>query len=100
MRRRSIILSIIVINMIVTAPATAFYIYQPNAAHTDKFRQWIRNPASRANWKLLLMIPNTFWANLTQPSWIQSTIDRLYPGLFYVYSTRVVPTEYNGSCKQ
>jgi len=68
MRRLSIIPSIIVINVIIPTPATAFYIYQPNAVHIDKFRQWIRNPASYASWKLLLKIRNTFWANLTQPT--------------------------------
>lgn len=37
---------------VITAAITAYYLYQPNAARLIKFRQWINNPASHANWKL------------------------------------------------
>ena len=42
----------IVIVVIVTAALTAYHTYRPNAARFDNFRQWMRNPASRPDWKL------------------------------------------------
>jgi len=46
-------LSIIVITVVITAAATAYYTYRPNAARVDKFYQWMRNPASHPYWKLV-----------------------------------------------
>lgn len=37
---------------VITAAVTAYSMYRPNAARLVKFRQWIRNPASRPEWKL------------------------------------------------
>lgn len=45
-------LSIIIV-AIIAATATAYYTYRPNAARLDKFRQWMRNPASQKDWKLV-----------------------------------------------
>lgn len=44
-------LSILVVALI-TAGVTAYRTYRPNAARLEKFYQWMRNPASRADWKL------------------------------------------------
>jgi peptidoglycan LD-endopeptidase LytH len=41
-----------VIVAIITAAITAYYLYQPNVARMIKFRQWMNNPASHADWKL------------------------------------------------
>ena len=38
---------------VVTAGVTAYRLYQPNIQRIDKFRQWIRNPASHPDWKLM-----------------------------------------------
>jgi len=46
-------LSIIVITVIMTAAVTAYYLYRPNAVRVNKFYQWIRNPASHPDWKLV-----------------------------------------------
>lgn len=52
MSRRSItMLSIAFVVAIVTAIVT-YYGYRPNAERLRKFRQWIQNPASHAEWKL------------------------------------------------
>jgi peptidoglycan LD-endopeptidase LytH len=51
MSRRFIMLSILVV-AVLAAIGTAYYTYQPNAARLEKFYQWIRNPASRPDWKL------------------------------------------------
>jgi len=50
--RRSIILSLLVITVIITAAVTAYYMYRPNAARVDKFHQWMEDPASHSDWKL------------------------------------------------
>lgn len=46
-------LLIIIATAIVAAGATAYYMYHPNAARLNKFRQWIRNPSSHPEWKLI-----------------------------------------------
>jgi len=46
-------LSITVIIVIITAAVTAYYTYRPNAVRIDKFRQWIGDPASHPDWKLV-----------------------------------------------
>ena len=43
----------IVIVAVIAAGMTAYRTYRPNAARVDKFRQWIRDPASHADWKLI-----------------------------------------------
>jgi len=43
----------IIIVAVITAAVTAYYSYRPNAARVDKFRQWMRNPASHPDWKLV-----------------------------------------------
>ena len=43
----------IVIVVVITAGMTAYYNYSPNSVRVDKFRQWIRNPASHLDWKLV-----------------------------------------------
>ena len=52
MSRRFLIISIIIV-AVVTAAVTAYTLYRPNAVRVDKFRQWMRNPASHPDWKLL-----------------------------------------------
>jgi len=52
MSKRFMLVSIIVVAL-VTAAATAYYLYQPNVARINKFRQWMKSPASHADWKLL-----------------------------------------------
>ncbi|NTU55432.1 MAG: hypothetical protein HGA79_04215, partial [Anaerolineales bacterium] len=51
MPRRFLMLSIVFV-AILAAIGTAIYLYRPNAARLVSFRQWIRNPTSRPNWKL------------------------------------------------
>jgi hypothetical protein len=51
MPKRFLILSIVIVAMIAAA-ITAYYSYSPNSVRVDKFRQWIRNPASHPDWKL------------------------------------------------
>ncbi len=41
-----------VLVVLITTAITAYYLYRPNAARLLKFRQWINNPASHADWKL------------------------------------------------
>jgi hypothetical protein len=52
MSKRFLTISIIII-AVVTALATGYYMYRTNAGRADKFYQWMRNPASHADWKLL-----------------------------------------------
>ena len=52
MPKRFLVVSIILVAA-VTAAVTAYYIYRPNAIRINKFRQWMKNPASHADWKLL-----------------------------------------------
>ena len=52
MSKRLLTISIIII-AVVTALATGYYMYRTNAGRADKFYQWMRNPASHADWKLL-----------------------------------------------
>ena len=52
MSKRFLAISILII-AVVTALATGYYMYRTNAGRADKFYQWIRNPASHADWKLL-----------------------------------------------
>lgn len=51
MSKRSLMLSIVFV-AILAAIAGAFTLYRPNAARLVSFRTWIRNPASRPDWKL------------------------------------------------
>ena len=51
MPRRSLLLSILLV-AVLTAAAAVYYLYRPNAARIDKFRRWIRDPASHPEWKL------------------------------------------------
>ena len=43
---------LIIATAVVTAAVTAYSMYRPNAGRLVKFRQWIRNPAARPEWKL------------------------------------------------
>jgi len=52
MSKRFMLISIIIV-AVVTAAITAYYLYQPNAARISKFRQWMKDPASHTDWKLL-----------------------------------------------
>ncbi|HUF00241.1 MAG TPA: hypothetical protein VMN99_13365 [Anaerolineales bacterium] len=52
MSRRTIMLFLIIATAVVTAAATAYSLYRPNAPRIIKFRQWIRNPDSLPEWKL------------------------------------------------
>lgn len=52
MSKRFLTISIIII-AVVSALATGYYMYRTNAGRADKFYQWMRNPASHADWKLL-----------------------------------------------
>jgi peptidoglycan LD-endopeptidase LytH len=52
MSRRTILLVSIIATAVIAAVATAYYMYQPNAERVNKFREWMRNPASHAEWKL------------------------------------------------
>jgi len=52
MSKRTILFSIILV-AITTAGITAYYTYRPNAARVDKFRQWMKNPTSHPDWKLV-----------------------------------------------
>lgn len=52
MSKRFLILSIILVS-IIAAAGTAYYMYEPNVARLDKFRQWRLNPASHTDWKLV-----------------------------------------------
>lgn len=42
----------IIATAVVTAGITAYYLYRPNAARLNKFRQWMRDPAAHPDWKL------------------------------------------------
>ena len=52
MSKRFLIISIIIV-AVLAAAATAYYTYRPNAPRVDKFRQWMQNPASHPDWKLV-----------------------------------------------
>jgi len=52
MSKRFMTISIFVVAL-VTAVVTAYYLYRPNAARINKFRQWMNNPAAHPDWKLL-----------------------------------------------
>lgn len=52
MSRRSILLLLGIATAVVTAGITAYYVYRPNAPRLNRFREWMRNPASRPDWKL------------------------------------------------
>ena len=45
-------LLLIITTAVIAAGVTAYYMYRPNAERVDKFREWMRNPASHAEWKL------------------------------------------------
>lgn len=45
-------LFLIAFTVLITAAITAYYLYRPNAARINKFRQWIRNPDAYPEWKL------------------------------------------------
>lgn len=52
MSKRFMTISTVVV-VLVTAAITAYYMYRPNAARISKFRQWMNNPVSHPDWKLL-----------------------------------------------
>jgi hypothetical protein len=52
MSKRILIISIVIVAM-VSAAVTAYYTYRPNAIRMDKFRQWMKDPASHPGWKLV-----------------------------------------------
>ena len=52
MSKRILIISIIIV-AIITAAVTAYYTYRPNIVRVDKFRQWMKDPASHSDWKLV-----------------------------------------------
>jgi hypothetical protein len=52
MSKRFLILSIVLVAS-VTAAVAAYFGYRPNAERIDKFRAWMRNPASHPDWKLI-----------------------------------------------
>jgi len=52
MPKRFLILSIVIV-AVIAAGITAYYTYSPNSVRVDKFRQWIQNPASHPDWKLV-----------------------------------------------
>lgn len=52
MSKRFLTISVIFV-AVVTAAVTAYYLYRPNAVRISKFRQWIKDPASHPDWKLL-----------------------------------------------
>jgi peptidoglycan LD-endopeptidase LytH len=52
MSRRSILFLLIAATAVITAGITAYYLYRPNAVRVNKFRQWMRDPASHPDWKL------------------------------------------------
>ena len=51
MSRRTLIISVALV-AIVTAAATTYFTYRPNAERIAKFRAWMRDPASNPDWKL------------------------------------------------
>ena len=51
MSKRFLILSIAAV-AIIAGIGSAVYLYRPNAARLVSFRSWIKNPASRPDWKL------------------------------------------------
>ncbi len=51
MSKRIPVISMVIV-AIITAAVTAYYTYRPNLVRVEKFRQWMRNPASHPDWKL------------------------------------------------
>lgn len=51
MSKRFVLFSIVIVAFL-TAAATAYYTYRPNAERIIKFRAWMRDPASNPDWKL------------------------------------------------
>lgn len=56
MPKRFLLISIILV-AIITAAITTYRLYRPTAARLDKFRQWMRDPASHPSWKLVAGTP-------------------------------------------
>lgn len=52
MSKRLLVTSIVIMAAL-TAVVTAYYTYRPNAIRVDKFRQWMREPVSHPDWKLV-----------------------------------------------
>jgi len=52
MPKRFLMLSIVIVAVLAVG-ITAYYTYSPNSVRVDKFRQWIRNPDSHSDWKLV-----------------------------------------------
>jgi hypothetical protein len=52
MSRRTVFILLMIATAVITAAITAYSIYRPNAARLVQFRQWMRNPAARPEWKL------------------------------------------------
>lgn len=52
MSKRFLIISII-LAVLISALATACYMYRPNAERVIKFRTWMNDPASHPDWKLV-----------------------------------------------
>jgi peptidoglycan LD-endopeptidase LytH len=51
MSKRFLMISILIV-AIAAAAITAYYLYRPNAARVNKFRQWMRDPGAHPDWKL------------------------------------------------
>ena len=51
MSKRTLIISMIIV-AVITAGVTAYYTYRPNIIRVNKFREWMKNPASHPDWKL------------------------------------------------
>lgn len=51
MPKRFLMITIVLVAL-VTAIATAYYMYRPNAERVIKFRAWMNDPASHPTWKL------------------------------------------------
>jgi hypothetical protein len=51
MSKRTLFISILLV-AVVTAGITAYHTYRPNLVRVEKFRQWMKNPASHPDWKL------------------------------------------------
>ncbi|HLO13553.1 MAG TPA: hypothetical protein VK206_01900 [Anaerolineales bacterium] len=52
MHRRFLFASIIIVALLTGIAYFVYSTYRPNAERINKFRQWIRNPASHPDWKL------------------------------------------------
>ena len=51
MNKRFLIASILAVTVL-TGIAYVYFTYRPNSARGNKFRDWIRNPASHSDWKI------------------------------------------------